>query len=77
MTRFGEISPLGQNFNILWDNLSIVLVWYLANFCTYFGSFYAAGQIFYDVNGQRVKNKMVIWSHCSESSESQLCNLLF
>ena len=31
------------------------MVWYMENVCTYFGNYYAAGQIFYDENGQRVK----------------------
>ena len=52
----------GKNLS-LWDILRIVMVRYLANFCTYFGNFYAAEQIFYDVNGKRVKNYIAIWSH--------------
>ena len=50
-------------FKSLKDILGIVLVWYLANVCTYFGNFYATGQIFNDVNGQNVKSNVVIWSH--------------
>ena len=29
-----------------------------------FGHFYASGQIFVVVNGQKLKNNLVIWSHC-------------
>ena len=39
VTRFGEISPLWQNFNSIWEIFGMVLIWYLANFCTCFGSF--------------------------------------
>ena len=46
-----NFSPFLQNFNRIWDILGIVLVRYLANFCTNFGNFHANGQIFNDVNG--------------------------
>ena len=41
VTRFGEISPLWQHFNRLWENFDMVLIWYLVNFWTYFENFYA------------------------------------
>ena len=53
-------------FKSLWDILGIVLAWHLANFCTYFGKFYAPWKIFFDVNAHRVKNNVAIWSHCSQ-----------
>ena len=58
VTRFGEITPLWQNFNHLQVILGIVL--YLANFFTYFGNIYATGQFFSDVNGQRLENKIAL-----------------
>ena len=44
--------------------LGIVLVWNLANFCTYFLICNTTVQIFTDINGHRVKNNVAIWSHC-------------
>ena len=60
VTRFGEIVSLWQNVNNVWDNLIMVLVWYLANLCTYFANFYATVQIFNDVSGLRLKNNITI-----------------
>ena len=64
VTRFGEISsPLSQHFNSLWD-----MFWfgYLQTFAPTLAIFMLpTGQIFNDVNGQRVKNIIAIWLHCS------------
>ena len=36
VTRLGEILLLWQTFYSHWETVGIVLLWYLANFCTYF-----------------------------------------
>ena len=64
VTRFGEISPLWQHFNRLWENFDMVLIWYLVNFWTYFENFYANVSNFNYINGQILKNHIAIWSHC-------------
>ena len=64
VTRFGEILPLGHNINILGNFLRVYLVfgillkliWQILN---------AIGQIFIDVNGQKLKKNLTIWSHCT------------
>ena len=69
VTIFGEILPLWQK---IWDFLGNFLMVYVA-----FGQllyllwhFYATGQIVIVVNGQRMNNKIAIWSHCSEATIS-------
>ena len=64
VTRFGEISPLWQHFNRLWENFDMVLIWYLVNFWNYFENFYANVSNFNYINGQILKNHIAIWSHC-------------
>ena len=66
VTRFGKI---WRNFATLakfqqsLGHFSYFFGLVFANFCTYFGNFYATGQIFYYGNGKRVKNNISIWSH--------------
>ena len=52
VTRFGEITPLWQNYNSLWHILDIVYclgIW--QTFVPYFDNFSATGKIYNDVNG--------------------------
>ena len=57
VTRLCEISPLWENFGILWlFHEGFIL--YLANFGTYFGNFYAIWQIGIDENGQILGEKI-------------------
>jgi len=44
VTRFGDISPLWQNYSSRWEVFG--MVWYLANFCAYLGYFCDPGQNF-------------------------------
>ena len=62
MTRFDEILPLWQFFNSLWDFLANLVFGKLL-YPAYFNTFYATGQFFNDVNGQRlINNDITIWS---------------
>jgi len=63
VTRFGEISPLCQNFKSLW---AIFWMSYLVfgKLLSRLWHFYATGQIFIVVNGQRLHSNKAIWSHC-------------
>ena len=61
VTRFGEISPLWQNFKSLW---AIFLMVHLL-FCkvlVQLWHFYAIGQIVIVVNGQRLNSYIATWS---------------
>ena len=63
VTKFGKILILAQNRKkcsaIFWE-----FILFLAYFKTYFDKImYAIGHIFVDVNGQKLKNNLVIWSH--------------
>ena len=58
MTRFGEILPIRQNLDGLfsiWQTFVPTL------------AFFATGQIFIVVNGQRLNSNLAIWSHWSHS----------
>ena len=63
MTRFGKISPFWQNLQSLGQFLKVYLLfgkildklWQIKN---------VIGQVFIDVNGQMLKNKLANWSHC-------------
>ena len=63
VTRFGEISPLCQKFQSLW---AIFWMSYLVfgKLLSRLWHFYATGQIFIVVNGQRLHSNKAIWSHC-------------
>ena len=64
VTRFGEtLHPL-QNSISLWAIFSSIHKLFGKLLCL-LGNFYATGEIFIVVNGQRLKNNLVIWSHCS------------
>ena len=55
------------DLNSLCEIFGMVLVWCCEN-CTYFGNFYPTEQIFNDVNGQILKNKIAIWPLCQEDT---------
>ena len=66
VTRFGENSPLRQNFNKL---LAISSIWQNSKLWQIFNSFW---QIFISLKGQIVKNNIAIWSHCESQCEVSL-----
>ena len=41
--------------------------------CTNSGNFYATGQIFISVSGQRLKKNLAIWSHCCQLRANGRC----
>ena len=61
--HFVKISPLCQNFQSLW---AIFWMSYLVfgKLLSRLWHFYATGQIFIVVNGQRLHSNKAIWSHC-------------
>ena len=76
MTRFGEISPLWQNFKSLW---AIVWVAYFVfvKLLYQLWRFYANGQIVTAVNGQRLNSKIAIWSHWTELIKDLILSYTF
>ena len=64
VTRFGKISPLGQNFKSLGQFLKAYLVF--GKIVSILGQiFYAFMQIYIVTNGQiLINNNFAIWSHC-------------
>ena len=54
VTRFGEFSPLWQNLKKFFN-----LLWRIL---------FTVPQVFIDVNGQILKNKLAIWPHCFQFS---------
>ena len=54
----------------------LVSLIYLANFCTYFGSFYTTGQILIAVNGQKLEHYLAIWSHWKVGIHTYLPNVM-
>ena len=63
VTRFGKISPIGQNFSSLAKFLTVhfpfgkmlSLLWQICDII---------GLVFIFANGQILKNNLAIWSHC-------------
>ena len=65
VTRFGEISPLWQNFTILWQiSDSLFCIWQ-SLLSLLWKIWYIIGLILIVANGQILKNNLTIWSHCS------------
>ena len=56
-----NFATLAKNFVL--RQFCVWLYKYSANICTIFGNFYATGQFFIVVIGQRLKNNLAIWSH--------------
>ena len=69
--RIGSVWPDWAKFRQFEEKLKVFgqflvcLIWYLENFCTFFGTFYATGQILNVLNGQKLINNLAIWSHWS------------
>ena len=64
MTIFGEILPLWQQHcKSIWPCFVMVLISIWQTFVPTSAIYYATGQIFIVVNGQRLKNNLAIWSH--------------
>ena len=62
VTRFGEISPLWQNFTSLWQIVdSLFLIWHMLILFGRIG--YIIGLIFIVANSQILKKILTIWSH--------------
>ena len=65
VTRFGEISPLWQNFLLFWQNLDgSFCIW--QSFELTLAIFYDNSQIFIVERDQILKDNLAIWSHCLE-----------
>ena len=72
VTRFGEFSPLGKIFEVLGAYYLLFgkilnLLWQILH---------TFGPNFIDVNGQKLKNKLAIWSHYIDRNFSEILNSL-
>ena len=62
VTRFGEISPFGQNLQSLGKLFEVFFaIWEILDQCGKI--LYVIGQVLIDANGQMLKNNIAIWSH--------------
>ena len=63
MTGFGEFLPLWQSSHKLLGNFLNVFLLFGKNLGLLWRILNVLGQIFVDVNGQKLKNNLSIWSH--------------
>ena len=74
VTRIGEISPLWQIIYVFGNFLRVYLLFGI-HFNPLWHFLNAIGQIFIDVNGQKLKNNLAIWSHWIQSmkDDNKIC----
>ena len=71
MTRFGEISPLWQNFTSLWQILTIYFI-FGKMLSLLWKTWNIIGLIFIVANGKILNNNLTIWSHLLEANDKSL-----
>ena len=66
VTRFGDISPIWQNFTSLWQSFnSLFLIWKMMGVLRQIWNI--IWLIFIVANGQLLKNNLTIWLHCIQT----------
>ena len=66
--QIGKNSPLWKTLKVF-EQFLVCLIKYMANFLYILWQFDASGQILIALNGQRLKNNLVVWSHWQKLRE--------